>query len=211
MNELKPRPCPFCGCDPTLRRCDDNVFSVSCTHHYCWSEPDENGARTAADITIYADIEGKYNYETNDWEYTEEEINNCKKAAIKAWNTRAEDINELKPCPFCGSKASIIEVTERPDAFVEEAFIQCGECGFSFHHKWLSVETLIKYWNTRAKDIDTPTNECTCHMELRKHGATYDVFYFDCCDKEYAENRNDKYASGISGDVCPYCGARVVE
>lgn len=90
MNELKPRPCPFCGCEPTLARIDDNVFSVRCTHHYCWSEPDENGARTAADITIYADIEGKYNYETKDWEYTEEEINNCKKAAIEAWNTRAE-------------------------------------------------------------------------------------------------------------------------
>lgn len=52
--------------------------------------------------------------------------------------------------------------------------------------------------------------ERTCHMELRKLGATYDVFYFDCCDEEYAESRTDR-ASCISGKVCPYCGARVKE
>ena len=53
--------------------------------------------------------------------------------------------------------------------------------------------------------------ERTCHMKLLRHGANYDLFYFDCCDKEYAENRNDNYASCISGDVCPYCGAKVVK
>lgn len=53
--------------------------------------------------------------------------------------------------------------------------------------------------------------ERTCHMELRKSGANYDVFYFDCCDNEYAENKTDKYASFVIGDVCPYCGAKVVE
>ena len=62
--------------------------------------------------------------------------------------------DELSNCPFCGSKASIIEVTERPDSFVEEAFIQCEWCGFSFHHKWLSVQTLIKYWNKRVLHCD---------------------------------------------------------
>lgn len=85
--------CPFCGCEPILERFEDYAFSIKCTHNYYWSEPDENGVRTAADIAIYADIKGKYNYETNDWEYTEEEINNCKKAAIEAWNTRAKDID----------------------------------------------------------------------------------------------------------------------
>lgn len=52
--------------------------------------------------------------------------------------------------------------------------------------------------------------ERTCHMEFRKHGAIYDVFYFDCCDEEFSESRTDQYASGISGNVCPYCGAKVV-
>ena len=134
--------CPFCGCEPILERFEDYAFSIKCTHNYYWNEPDENGVRTAADVAIYADIKGKYNYETNDWEYTEEEINNCEKAAIEAWNKRAER---------------------------------------------------------------------TCHMKLLKHGVNYDVFYFDCCDNEYAENRNDPHASGLSGDVCPYCGARVIE
>lgn len=64
------------------------------------------------------------------------------------------------------------------------------------------VERTIKVMDSRM--------ERTCHMELRKHGANYDVFYFDCCDKEYAESKTDKYASFVIGNVCPYCGARVV-
>lgn len=63
----------------------------------------------------------------------------------------------------------------------------------------------------RTVEVMNGSVERTCHMKLLKHGATYDVFYFDCCDNEYAENRNDNYASVISGDVCPYCGAKVVE
>ena len=65
------------------------------------------------------------------------------------------------------------------------------------------IERTVKVMKNRA--------ERTCHMELRKRGANYDVFYFDCCDKEYAENKTDKYASFVIGDVCPYCGAKVVE
>lgn len=65
------------------------------------------------------------------------------------------------------------------------------------------IERTVKVMKNRA--------ERTCHMELRKHGANYDVFYFDCCDEEFAENINDQYSSRISCDVCPYCGAKVVE
>ena len=58
-------------------------------------------------------------------------------------------------------------------------------------------------------DIIEP--ERTCHMKLREHGIIYDVFYFDCCCKDWVENRSDQPASKIIGDVCPYCGAKVVE
>lgn len=67
----------------------------------------------------------------------------------------------------------------------------------------------FRYINDGEKVIEP--EERTCRMELRKRGATYDVFYFDCCDEEYSENRTDQYASGISGRVCPNCGARVTE
>lgn len=97
-------------------------------------------------------------------------------------------MSELKPCPFCGSEASIVEVAERPEAFAEEAFIQCEECGFSIHHKWLSVETLIKYWNKRA--------ESTCEI-------VKDTFDWKCskCGNVITEQVN----------YCSNCGARVIE
>ena len=80
--------------------------------------------------------------------------------------------------------------------------------GFSWEDEsdWLWHDVAVKY-----AELIEPEPERTCHMELRKHGAIYDVFYFDCCDEEYAESRTDQYASGISGRVCPYCGAKVVE
>lgn len=72
-------------------------------------------------------------------------------------------------------------------------------------------EHLAEDMRMRLADLIEPEPENTCHMEFRKRGAIYDVFYFDCCDEEYAESRTDQYVSGISGRVCPYCGAKVVE
>ena len=69
-------------------------------------------------------------------------------------------------------------------------------------------------WNgvcNRLADLIEPEPERTCHMKLRERGIIYDVFYFDCCGKEWVENRGDQAASKIIGDVCPYCGAKVVE
>ena len=110
--------------------------------------------------------------------------------------------DELRNCPFCCGKVSIIEVTERPDAFVEETFIQCEECGFSFHHKWLSTETLIKYWNKRE--------ERTCHTDERtttRHGKFKTKYgnrvpLCECCGYSIGDKRYN---------FCPKCGARVVE
>lgn len=103
--------------------------------------------------------------------------------------------DELKPCPFCGGEVSIIEVTERPDSFVEEAFIQCEECGFSVHHKWLSVETLIKYWNKRA--------ERTCSAERIPYiPGGYEGYWCSVCHCVDLESDEPNY--------CPNCGAKVV-
>ena len=123
---------------------------------------------------------------------------------------------ELKPCPFCGEKVAWRKYSLFAKRIAIEKglplvpMIRCESCGamVSFdpiedpepNYKKEAAGTL---WNMRS--------ERTCHMELRKHGAVYDVFYFDCCCKEYAEYRNNPPDSRISGDVCPYCGAKVVE
>lgn len=61
---------------------------------------------------------------------------------------------EHKQCPFCGGKVILIEVYERQEGFAEEAFLQCVQCGFSFHQKWLSAEKLIKRFNKRVPHSD---------------------------------------------------------
>lgn len=88
--ELKP--CPFCGGEPKLKRHDD-TFSVICEHHE-WSKLNADGIRTAGDIAIYADMQGEYNFDTHEFEYSPEEIERCKNAAIEAWNTRAKEAND---------------------------------------------------------------------------------------------------------------------
>ena len=84
--------CPFCGGEPKLKRHDD-TFSVICEHHE-WSKLNADGIRTAGDIAIYADMQGEYNFDTHELEYTPEEIERCKNAAIEAWNTRAKEAND---------------------------------------------------------------------------------------------------------------------
>ena len=84
----KLKPCPFCGGEAEIKRRDD-TFSVICEHHE-WSKLNADGIRTAGDIAIYADMQGEYNFDTHEFEYSPEEIERCKNAAIEAWNTRSE-------------------------------------------------------------------------------------------------------------------------
>ena len=57
--------------------------------------------------------------------------------------------NKLKPCPFCGGEAEIIEVKDNPP---ETIAIQCKSgCGVSVHHKWMEENVLVEAWNTRAE------------------------------------------------------------
>lgn len=53
--------------------------------------------------------------------------------------------------------------------------------------------------------------ERTCHVEQVKSGPLYDVWRFDCCDREYSESRTDDGATELPLLVCPFCGAMVVE
>ena len=117
--------CPFCGGEPKLKRHDD-TFSVICEHHE-WSKLNADGIRTAGDIAIYADMQGEYNFDTHELEYSPEEIERCKNAAIEAWNTRVEKtcegcVHEDSPDPYpccCCSR------DDREDRFESKVVERC--------------------------------------------------------------------------------------
>lgn len=94
-------------------------------------------------------------------------------------------MSELKPCPFCGGKASL-QVAHKM------ARIDCPTC--ERHHweadvpcRYQGADGLIEWWNTRA--------ERTCHIVIE-----------DECPvcSECGEDIDPSFAA------CPYCGARVV-
>ena len=55
-----------------------------------------------------------------------------------------------------------------------------------------------------------PEPERTCVRTLIKSGPVYDVWHFDCCDREYAENKTDAGATELPLNVCPFCGTSVM-
>lgn len=62
----------------------------------------------------------------------------------------------------------------------------------------------------RLADLIEPEPERTCVRTLVKSGSVYDVWHFDCCDREYAENKTDAGATELPLDVCPFCGTSVL-
>ena len=81
-------------------------------------------------------------------------------------------MEKLKPCPFCGGKAKIIEYSQKlPNSEVRNCFfVSCGSCGCSpfefgeiclyykedyMERKNALKEKAIKAWNRRPNDVDT--------------------------------------------------------
>lgn len=60
-------------------------------------------------------------------------------------------MEELKPCPFCGSRDLICEDA---GATSDRWFIQCNSCYVKYSHFYTKQET-ITAWNTRAERGDT--------------------------------------------------------
>lgn len=54
-------------------------------------------------------------------------------------------LNKLKPCPFCGGKATFYTESSYPD---EWTGILCSKCGFKTNAVW-SIDEEIKKWNKR--------------------------------------------------------------
>lgn len=67
---------------------------------------------------------------------------------------------ELKPCPFCGGKAKVVnrDVEPQGDTWYGkkiELFIECTDCGAClfdecFHEGFYNEEQAITAWNTRT-------------------------------------------------------------
>ena len=115
MND-KLKPCPFCGGNAELYS-----WTADNTEHYRYYRV---GCKKC-----YA---GTLTYSNMD-------------IAIISWNKRANELKkpELKPCPFCGSKADSYDV----DGLY---FAKCTNprCGVQLHA--FSAGEIIRMWNTRA-------------------------------------------------------------
>ena len=57
---------------------------------------------------------------------------------------------KLKPCPFCGGEARIIEHEFTGADNTYGIKCKCGTQGFQF---WESIDDAIKAWNRRAQDV----------------------------------------------------------
>lgn len=60
---------------------------------------------------------------------------------------------KLKPCPFCGGEAEIIEMTKRKHRVlgIPPVYIRCRMCGASTCVK-ITEGQAVYSWNTRASD-----------------------------------------------------------
>lgn len=63
---------------------------------------------------------------------------------------------DLKPCPFCGGKASRTDIDDSIDATPDDenfggSFIECDECGACTRVHFDRKENLVDSWNRRAK------------------------------------------------------------
>ena len=98
---------------------------------------------------------------------------------------------ELKPCPFCGGKAQLVD---EDTGDMKTYYVLCDRCvqTYPFSQK----ERAIEYWNRRQEMIATwePTDE-----EYQwKCSNCYETFDYD-------------YPSSIYSSLlyCPNCGARM--
>ncbi len=56
---------------------------------------------------------------------------------------------ELKPCPFCGSEATIVEMDE---SWYWEWEVYCPECHATFREHFETKAEATEAWNRRTKN-----------------------------------------------------------
>lgn len=58
---------------------------------------------------------------------------------------------DLKPCPFCGSRAEINH-KEDLDAWIVECANQCCPASYMIGWWYDTIEEAVKFWNMRCED-----------------------------------------------------------
>jgi len=104
---------------------------------------------------------------------------------------------ELKPCPFCGSEARFVEVSDTMGSMKLTAWkVQCSKCWCSPYpnNAHGDKNVVAQQWNTRA--------ERTCHREEDQNN--WGTMYNDWCSE-----CNEHIKQGAN--YCPGCGAKVVD
>lgn len=184
MAELKP--CPFCGGEIQALGTEKEAAEA-------WNrranECDRDELLEVAD-EIEADAEHIAEYlDSCEGNFTKDDAGEYYKLA--GWHDRirkALGVEELKPCPFCGGEAEIMEYSDR---------FQCGckdGCCIAWVEEmpvYLTRSGAIKDWNTRA--------ERTC--EIVDSENKFVNWECSACGKEI------KY----SDNYCPNCGAKVID
>jgi len=56
------------------------------------------------------------------------------------------DMNELKPCPFCGAEAKLVEATWRT---ITAFWIRCQDCGMNSNERRHCAD-VVAFWNRRV-------------------------------------------------------------
>lgn len=59
---------------------------------------------------------------------------------------------ELKPCPFCGSKAIMKAMIHIPQGYEYTPTCTAKSCAGRISKKWLNAEDAARAWNRRADD-----------------------------------------------------------
>lgn len=120
--------------------------------------------------------------------------------------------DRLKPCPFCGGEARLIEA--EIGMFEDGYAVYCdGTCDVKMGvggrlgeaYKWTPTfrteAEAIEAWNTRA--------ERTCHVESM-HGYT-DHFASTRYSVELSCHTLEDWPDREPPEYCPWCGAKVVK
>ena len=109
--------------------------------------------------------------------------------------------DELKPCPFCGGKATI----SVHDNHYQPCCTNDNCIAADLYNEWLyprSYERAVREWNTRA--------ERTCHDTAQEARSFTCSVCGTHCHTLTRKDTTDHWERRIP-EFCPSCGAKVVE